>query len=155
MRVLKHLYKDIINLPVYTSCLKRTKETARILFGDYNHIDSLSFMNETNFGDFEGLRYSDLKQDVNYLMWINDIYNKIPKNGESYIAFKERVIPQFKNHINILTEDSIYVTHGGVIRVIMSSLVDPNIAFFDWDIPNGKGYILHLVDGKIIYEVIK
>ncbi len=152
---LKHIYKDIKNLSVYTSCLNRTEETARILFGNYNHIDSLSFMNETDFGDFEGLRYTDLKRDANYLMWINDIYNEIPKNGESYIAFKERVIPLFMNHINKLTEDSIYVTHGGVIRIIMSSLVDPNIAFFDWEIPNGKGYILHLVEGRITYEVIK
>lgn len=147
-------YKSISNLPIYTSTLKRTKETAMILFPSPNIIDQLEFMNETNFGDFEGLRYEDLKNDKDYQKWINDITGEIPKNGESYQVFKNRVIKGFLKHIKSLNEDTIYVTHGGVIRIIMTTLLNHDIPFFNWDIPNGGGYKLSLNDDVLRYEKI-
>lgn len=133
---------------LFTSTLTRTKQTANIYFPKKD-CQSLWFMNETDFGDFEGLRYTDLQHDKNYQAWLNDIFNIIPKNGESFLVFKERVITNFVNHLSQLNKDTIYVTHGGVIRIIMSTLVDTNISFFNWNIPNGKGYILSFDDNKI------
>ncbi len=145
------------NIDYYTSSLKRTKQTLEVIYGkNVKIMGMLPFLNETNFGDFEGLTYQNLYQDQSYLAWINDPYNEIPKNGESYKVFKERVIKNFIKFIKNLTNDSLFMVHGGVIRVIMSTLLDESKNFFEWDIPNGLGYVLEYENDKFIsYEVFK
>lgn len=145
------------NIDMYTSSLKRTKQTLEVIYGKNVKIkDALPFLNETNFGDFEGLTYQDLYEDKNYLSWINDPYNEVPKNGESYKVFKERVITNFIEFVKKIKSDSLFMIHGGVIRMIMSTLLDESKNFFEWDIPNGLGYILKYEDDNFIsYEVFK
>ncbi len=136
-------------LDCFVSGLKRTHETKNILFPKSRLKNKLTFMNETDFGDFEGQSYDDLHHDENYQKWITDIYNHVPLNGESFPVFKKRVLEPFVNHYLNLKKDTIYVTHGGVIRVIMSSLVDKNIPFFEWTIENGLGYCINVENGII------
>lgn len=144
------------NYTIYTSSLVRTLETAKLIYGENCIItDRLPSLNETDFGDFEGQTYENLKYDPNYQKWITDFSGVTPNNGESFEVFKQRVITGFTKLTSTVHTNSILFTHGGVIRIIMSELVDNNIPFFNWNIPNGLGYILDIEDGIITsYEVI-
>ncbi len=142
LRKVKESLSHLDGTPVFLSTLTRTRQTKDILLPSSEIKGKLSFMNETNFGDFEGKTYTDLKEDKNYLRWITDVTNEVPLNGESYTVFKNRVIENFVEHIKELNQDTVYITHGGVIRMIMSQLLDTSKDFFEWSIPNGLGYML-------------
>jgi broad specificity phosphatase PhoE len=134
------LSKINLNLPeltIYSSPLKRCVETSEILFNRVDILDSR--LKETYFGDLEGCVYKDLYSNEKYIKWsVNKDDNIL--NGETYNQFKERVC----SFINECDNDSIVVTHGGVIRLIMHELFDQTIPFHLWDIPNGLGYIIDL-----------
>jgi len=147
---IKQELSHINGLPSFISTLSRTRQTKEILLPDSEVIDQLSFMNETDFGDFEGKTYSDLKHDKNYNNWLSNITENKPRNGESFSSFKERVVPAFKEHIMKQETDTVYVTHGGVIRIIMSEIADKKVPFFNWEIPNGKGYILIVENKEVV-----
>lgn len=149
LRNIKNELSHLDGLPVFTSTLTRTMQTKEILFPSSVVKGKLPFMNETNFGEFEGKTYNDLKNDPNYRNWLTEIETAKPKGGESYQEFKRRVVPYFYEHLLHQFEDTIYVTHGGVIRTIMCELVDSTIPFFEWEIPNGKGYMLEIEQAKI------
>ncbi|QVK19336.1 histidine phosphatase family protein [Mycoplasmatota bacterium] len=145
------------NIDLYASSLNRTKQTLEVIYGkNVNIKELLPFLDEINFGDFEGLTYQDLKHNKNYLSWINDHFNITPINGENYQDFKKRVITNFLDYVKTLKSDSLFMTHGGVIRVIMSTLIDESRNFFEWEIPNGLGYVLEYEGGKFIgYEIFQ
>lgn len=150
---LKKISKELSHLnglPVYTSTLIRTKQTTEILFPNSEIQDQLEFMKEIDFGNFEGKTYDELKSNPEYLQFLSNMMEYEPQNGEGYKAFSTRVIEGFSTHIKTLEEDSIYVTHGGVIRMIMSHLADTNIPFFEWAIHNGRGYQITIKNNKFI-----
>lgn len=155
LELIKSEYDSIQHLSVFVSSLKRTHQTRDVLFPNSKFTDKLAFMSEVNFGDFEGRTYDELKEDIHYQKWVSNMIENDPPNGESYIHFQERVLPNFVSHFSTQVEDVVYITHGGVIRLIMSQLVDPTIPFFEWDIPNGKGYKLQIKKNQIIsYQVL-
>ncbi len=106
---------------IYSSDLKRTVETAKIIFKN-NSIEQLPEFREMNFGIFEGLQYDEIikKYSRLYKNWINNpIKVKIPQ-GEILRDLDKRVkkrlsfiLSQHKNRKIAL------VTHGGPIRVIL------------------------------------
>lgn len=147
---LSNIYKNIPECELFVSGLRRTKETAEILFESKMIKGYLEFMNEMNFGDFEGFSYEELKENPIYINWIMNIRTATPNNGESMNEFEKRVLNNFIDHVIKNETDTIYVTHGGVIRLIMSKLVRSDIDFFEWETPFGKGYILEFQDDKVI-----
>ena len=81
-----------------------------------------------------------LKNDPAYLSWITgDNEKNIPPQGESGEAFRARILAALAT----LREDTVLVTHGGVIAVIMDSLFPAeNKNRYQWQPRPGKGYLV-------------
>ncbi len=101
-----------------TSGMKRANETLTVLFGHVPFTVDSRFR-EVDFGDFEMHSYEQLKDRADYQAWITgDNEANVPPRGESGNQMRGRVLQAFSQ----LQEDTIVVTHGGVIAAIMESL---------------------------------
>jgi len=129
---------DPIDFPVavphvFCSDLKRTIQTAAIYFPQAT-FEADPRVRECNFGDFEGKTYAQLKNDPDYRNWLNDPWHVPPCNGESLGHVKSRVLDALVE----LPSDSVVVTHGGVIRVVLDTFTQDDRSFWDWDVSNGS-----------------
>lgn len=122
-----------------TSGMKRTNETLAILFGDVAYRVEPAFR-EIDFGSFEMKSYEDLKANPEYQAWISgDNEANIPPNGESGIQMTERVMRAY----HALSEDSVVLTHGGVIAAIMATLFpEDRKSRYQWQPRPGHGYVI-------------
>lgn len=130
---------------IFTSDLGRCRETAKILFPNYVP-EIVPELREMNFGDWEGKTYEQLKDDVMYQNWMEDPFKVSPPNGESFSAFTLRVEKGLKDITKRIIENRIpttaLVTHGGVIRYLLTRYATEERKFWDWNIPYGQGYQL-------------
>ena len=137
---LSHLRYDIPCESFLTSGMRRTEETLKLLFGPVHHrVDSR--FREVDFGDFELKSYEMLKDDAAYQMWLDgDNEKNVPPNGESGEGMTKRVLEAFREVWNA-GEDTVIVTHGGVIAAIMQRLF-PNEGKhrYAWQPKPGDGY---------------
>ena len=136
---LKKLRYDIKNVRFLTSGMKRTNETLRILFGDVTYEIDPRFR-EVDFGIFEMHSYEELKDTPDYQAWLTgDNDANVPPNGESGLQMKDRVLAAFSE----IREDTVIITHGGVIAAIMEHLFpDENKNRYEWQPKNGCGYAI-------------
>ncbi|BDB00729.1 alpha-ribazole phosphatase [Clostridium botulinum] len=143
------LLKDVKFNKIYISDRKRTKETAeRILERnkfyekEKNIIYKDEKINELDFGIFEGKSYEEIGSlyPKEQEKWEKDWKNFAPPKGESAVVFYNRV-ENFMKHIQ-KEEDGNYliVTHGGVIRMIYSYILQNNIDFY-WNFASRNGDI--------------
>ncbi|APH19020.1 alpha-ribazole phosphatase [Clostridium botulinum] len=143
------LLKDVKFNKIYISDRKRTRETAeRILeknkFYDKekNIIYKDERINEIDFGLFEGKSYEEIGSlyPKEQEKWEKDWKNFAPPKGESAVVFYNRV-ENFMKHIQ-KEEDGNYliVTHGGVIRMIYSYILQNNMDFY-WNFASRNGDI--------------
>ncbi|EPS53630.1 TPA: alpha-ribazole phosphatase [Clostridium botulinum] len=143
------LLKDVKFNKIYISDRKRTRETEeRILeknkFYDKekNIIYKDERINEIDFGLFEGKSYEEIGSlyPKEQEKWEKDWKNFAPPKGESAVVFYNRV-ENFMKHIQ-KEEDGNYliVTHGGVIRMIYSYILQNNMDFY-WNFASRNGDI--------------
>ena len=128
------------NCRYITSGMRRTNQTLRLLFGDVNYtVDER--LKEINFGIFELKSYEQLKDDAQYQRWISgDNDSNVAPGGESANIFKSRVINAAEEILSSET-DTVAVTHGGVIAVIMEQLfAQDNKNRYQWQPRPGRGY---------------
>lgn len=122
---------------VYCSDLTRCKETLAHLnpHGQAQFDDRLR---EMDFGDWEGATYDQLKDNTAYSYWLDNWLSLAPPNGESGTEFCKR-IDSFMTELQKVTKSNkiLIVSHGGVIRYILSKLV-PERTFWEWNIKHGK-----------------
>lgn len=129
---------------IISSDLLRCRETVALLF-PHQEFCTMPAFREMNFGNFEGKTYEDLKNQRDYQLWLDDIFNVILPGGESFKVFFERInqgMNELSSTLLINQRDIVLVTHGGVIRLLLSKYVDSDKTFFDWEIPNSQGYQL-------------
>lgn len=125
---------------ISTSDLLRAKETATYWFPEQS-IYSTSNFREINFGEWEGKTYDQLKELPDYCKWLNAPFTVSATNGESYKEFVMRVDTGW----NLLMEQSkksdrmAVVTHGGVIRYLLSKYGVTEKEFWDYSISPGEG----------------
>lgn len=130
------------NCRYITSGMRRTNQTLRLLFGDVNYtVDER--LKEINFGIFELKSYEQLKDDAQYQRWISgDNDSNVAPGGESANIFKSRVINAAEEILSSET-DTVVVTHGGVIAVIMEQLfAQENKNRYQWQPKQGEGYLI-------------
>lgn len=134
---------------IYISDRKRTRETAeRILERnkfyekEKNIIYKDKRINEIDFGIFEGKSY----EEIGFLYpkeqerWERDWKNFAPPKGESAVGFYNRV-ENFMKHIQKEEDgDYLIVSHGGVIRMIYSYILQNNMDFY-WNFASRNGDI--------------
>ncbi|EJO5348855.1 alpha-ribazole phosphatase [Clostridium botulinum] len=134
---------------IYISDRKRTKQTLEIILqmnkfyeNKRNIICEDDRINELDFGVFEGKSYEEICSlyPKEQKEWERDWKNFLPPKGESVIEFYNRV-ENFMKHIQ-KEQDGNYliVTHGGVIRMIYSYILQHNVDFY-WNFASRNGDI--------------
>lgn len=133
----------ITDVSCLTSGMRRTNETFRLLFGEIPYNIESRFK-EVDFGIFEMGSYEQLKDDPFYQAWISgDNEENVPPEGESGAQMKKRVLEAF----NEIHEDTLIVTHGGVIAAIMEHLFpEEGKNRYQWQPKPGYGYAI--TDGE-------
>lgn len=125
---------------VYGSDLLRCKETAARYFPKATYVSDWRFR-ESNFGDFEGRTYEDLKSDSRYCTWLDDPVQSPPPRGEGFDIFCARVMEGFTA---LPKGEDVYhlVGHGGVIRALLVAFAPAEQPFWSYQTPHDKMFAL-------------
>lgn len=164
---LKNVEFDLI----FTSPLKRAKETATIIMGERNiPLYEEERIQEISFGDYEGFCFDREHYTIPDKAFMNFFDNpgdyKTPPNGESF----EDVIKRTGEFMQELMENKAYEnktilisTHGCALKAMLSNIkkepveqfwgsgVHRNCAVTILDVKDGNATILE--EGKIFYTV--
>ena len=136
-------YPDV----VFTSGLKRCKQTAAILYPDKIPIEMRGF-EECDFGEFEGHTAEELEPYEEFSQWLSGGEDARPLNGESNKEFAERVCNCFNKTVEGLiktgTQKAAIITHGGVIMTILSAFGLPELPMTEWLCPSACGYTIRI-----------
>lgn len=138
---------------VYASPLQRCSKLAEHLFPAHD----ISFHNdlkEINCGEWELRKWDDIPQEV-VMPWMNDFVNVRIPGGESYLDLLARTSAVF-NHIAAKQEHAAIVSHGGVMRSILSHLTNtPLIDSFNvFKLQYGCVVKLFLRDDQFAHEIL-
>ncbi|WP_179599989.1 histidine phosphatase family protein [Neobacillus driksii] len=129
----------------FSSDLPRCINTANILFPT-NDLYLLSHLREMNFGKWEGKTYEDLKEVPLYQRWLSDPISYSPPEGESFVEFTRRVSIGWEKITKDIFSQNIQrcaiITHGGVIRYLLSEFAPQHRDFWSWQVPHHHGYEL-------------
>lgn len=137
---------------IYSSKEKRAVESAKILSDVIGKpVIQIEGMQERNWGEFTGKPWSEVAK-VLEPMSLQERYEYIPENGESWREFEERLIKTLNKIVYDNNGGNIaIVTHGGAIRALMPYLLgtgreesykyDPdNASITVFDLKKGKFY---------------
>ena len=130
---------------------KRCVQTAQIICPDfYKPYEIESGLTETDFGDFEGKTYEELKENSDYLSWLQSNGEGAIPNGESRLEMSERSCSAFVRQVEKAQKNScqrcMMVIHGGSIMAIMERFAQGNRSFYDFHVKNGEGFIMQITD---------
>ena len=105
-----------------TSGLPRTVQTATALGGtDCRAVPGLM---EQDFGEWNGKRWDDLRDDTAREFWQN-FATQAPPGGESFVHMMDRVSDAIAElSLEYEGKDIIAVTHSGTIRTALSMALD-------------------------------
>lgn len=138
---LKNVLHQYGILKVYSSDLLRCRETAAFLFPQ-QPVTYDARLRELHFGVWEGRTYEELKHCSIYSSWLDNWESTGPPGGETGISFQERVSSFLREFLEGELDSAVIVTHGGVIRQIVSSFLNtPD--FWHISAPFGKAVILN------------
>lgn len=133
------------------SDLKRCVETAQLLFPNQSFHKCPAFR-EMHFGKWEGKTYEELKNDGLYQRWLQDFQSVQPPTGESFQQFTERIDSGWNQFICKLSlnggNKAVIVSHGGVIRYLLSKFSPIKSDYWDWKVPIGTGFELIWKHGR-------
>lgn len=118
---------------VFCSDLKRSLQTARIIFPDIKDVVMSGSLREINFGAWEGLTYRQIlkKNPRIYRKWLDDPFCVDIPNGERMVDFVRRVREGFRTIVkNNASATLALVSHLGPMRVILNSLNRDSDRFF-------------------------
>jgi len=125
---------------VYCSPMRRAQQTVRPLLSAKGLTAvTLDDLREMDFGDWTGHRWEEIQQKfgVSAFTWIEQIENGLVPNAETGNVLRDRIRPCVQNILANHSGQSVAVVcHGGVIRVILSLLLQlplPSMAAFEVD----------------------
>ena len=127
---------------VYASPMRRCLETAALLYPDVP-VEVVPDFWECDFGEFEGKNYAELNGRGDYQAWI-DSGGELPfPGGESRMEFAARCLEAYQEiRKKAPQEDCALIVHGGTVMAIMEKYALPPGSFYDYQVPNGCGFIL-------------
>jgi len=113
---------------VYASPMIRVRETVKP-FVELSGIEPIFFYElvEIDFGEWTGLNFDQVNErfGINAYSWLEQIEANAIKGAESAEMLKRRVEPVLSRILIENTEGNVAIfSHGGIIRVIMSVLLD-------------------------------
>ena len=138
---------------VYASPLQRCSKLAQHLFPSHNiffHDD----LKEINCGEWELRKWDDIPQEI-VMPWMNDFVNVRIPGGESYLDLFARTTSIFQN-IAEKKESAAIVSHGGVLRSILSHLTNTALldSFNVFKLQYGCVVKLYLQEDQFAHEVL-
>ncbi len=109
---------------IYCSDLERCVETAQIILPGRD-IEYTGALREMDFGVFEGLTYSEIKeQHADELsLWENNRAGHRITGGESFTDMAERVLEQMRIITGQREGKYVIISHSGCIRTILSHYI--------------------------------
>ena len=132
---------------VYVSTLRRTAQTARILFPGAQLIE-VPGLEEMDFGRFDGHTSEELESDPAYQEWIDSWCTTAIPGGESRQQFSERIVRAMTKLIEQAAsageEKLVIVAHGGTIMSALETLGRPAREYYEWLPGNAEGYELEI-----------
>ncbi|WP_292008835.1 alpha-ribazole phosphatase [Chryseobacterium sp.] len=131
---------------IVSSPLQRCRLLAEYTGQTYEVDDRLK---EMNFGDWEMVKWTEIPA-VEINPWYEDFVNLRATNGENLLEMQNRVLIFWKELIGKENLNKVLlVTHGGVIRVILQSILKfPLENMFSIQIDYGKKVIIK-IENKI------
>jgi len=141
------------NCRFITSGMLRTEQTLHQLFGDVAYEIDEHFR-EIDFGAFEMKGYEELQGREDYQTWISgDNEKNVPPEGESGEQMTLRVLEGLQR-LWEEQEDTVLITHGGVIATMMSYLFpEEGKNRYQWQPAPGGGYVI-TKEGGVAYRVL-
>ena len=115
---------------VFGSDLKRCRQTAAYYFPIASYFGDVGFR-ESNFGEFEGKTYEELKEIQQYRNWIDDPYRLAPSSGETLEEVTKRCMEAIARLPKGFTRYPL-ILHGGTIRILLVNLAPESSEFWDW-----------------------
>ena len=129
---------------VISGGLVRCRTSAELIFpGALRVTDEL--LTEIDFGRFEGKNYNELKNDKDYISWLESGGTNPFPGGESRENFIERSFNAFEQDVIRYAASGktlAFVCHGGNIMSVMSRLTGRD--YFDFQVGCCEGYRLVL-----------
>lgn len=128
---------------VYASPMRRCTQTAKLLAPGFTPILEEG-LKEIDFGDFEYKCYEELKDNPDYIRFIDSGGTGGIPNGEDAKAFKDRCCGAFMKITGSLLDSGntviLVVCHGGTIMSILERFQEQGRSFYDYQVKNGFGY---------------
>lgn len=142
---------------VYTGPLKRTIESAELIYPDINPV-IIPDLTELSFGPFEGKTLDELKNNEDYIKWTanpgkykvsgveeaSDFLDRISK------AFVRIAIESMKNG----TQSTAIITHADVISYLLAALAYPKGTPYDWQANPFEGFTVNAVPSIFMREPV-
>lgn len=127
----------------FSSDLPRCMATANILFPN-SCPRYLQEFREMNFGMWEGKTYEDLQDEPMYQKWLSDPNRYCPPGGEFFWQFTKRVMKGWDRVIQYILSHNLsscaIMTHGGVMRYLLSEFSPSAKEFWEWEVSYTLGY---------------
>lgn len=113
---------------IYTSALSRCIESGSIIAEPHRlAIKTSAGLNELCFGSWEGMSFDEIAAAYpeEFTRWLSDPEVHAPPAGETLKEAQIRVVSAFNALVRAHRGDSLaVVAHGGVLRIILCSLLD-------------------------------
>ncbi len=130
---------------IFSSPLKRCKQTLEILFGD-REVITVEGLRECNMGDFEGKTTKELVDDPRFMDWVQ--HGAAPPNGEDNKTFSTRICTAFVETVRDILKagkkESVICAHGGVIMTLLAVYGLPQTDRMNWMANNGMGFTIRV-----------
>lgn len=148
---------------IIASPLKRCIQTAELIYPGLEIITE-PMLRECDFGEYERKTYEELKNEPEYIRWMESGGMTAFPGGEDQTSFRRRCVDGVKRWIDRLLEegaDSVaFVVHGGTIMAVLSELAEDKRDFYHWQVKNGGGYAAEVTaeewkNGSKVLKVIK
>lgn len=131
---------------VYVSTLKRTHETAALMFPCAEQV-VVEGIQEMDFGVFAGRSADEMEDDRQYRAWVESECKDPCPGGESQDQLTERVCAAMESLIREAAERGedrlVMVAHGGTMMAFLDRYGnDPSKKYWEWLVGNCEGYRL-------------
>jgi len=132
---------------VYVSTLRRTHETAAIMFPNAEQV-IVEGIQEMDFGAFTGRSADEMANDEDYRNWVDSWCEAPCPDGESRAQFNERVIAAMDGFLRAAAtrgeHDVHLVAHGGTMMAFLGHYASDIRQYFEWNTANCHGYRMRI-----------
>lgn len=112
---------------VYASPMKRTLETARLVFAGHPlEPQPRAGLKEIDHGRWEGLTRAEVGErfTAEYANWEEDPFTFAPEKGETGLAVLARALPVVREIVTLHADQTVaIVSHKATLRLLLSSLL--------------------------------